>query len=341
MKIYKFIALVLLVACSNSPVSKDPSEITAPFNGKTFQNIEPTPGKSFWDIWKWRLGRWIGDVADWPEKIDNPQFKVRSIRVNEGVNIVVINHATILIQMNGLNILTDPIYSERCSPVSFAGPKRVVNPGIKWEDLPKIDYVLISHDHYDHLDLQTLKKLWERDKPTTLVGLGLSQLLNGEGISKVIEMDWWQSAQLAGVNITFVPAQHWSRRSLFDTNQTLWGGYVLEGDKRIYFAGDTGHGKFFKMIKNKLGAPDVTLIPIGAYEPRWFMKSHHINPEDAVKAFLDLETTSAIGIHFGTFDGLTDEAIDQPAKDLKKALDSHAVNQERFIVPIFGKSYRY
>lgn len=289
---------------------------------------------------KWRWAR-IWSASSWPEQVDNPQLKPSQQRVATGLKISIINHATALIQMNGMNILADPIYADRTSPISFMGPKRVVKPGIKFEDLPPIDLVMISHNHYDHLDIPTLKNLESRDNPKFLVGLGNGRLLAGEGIHNFQEMDWWEELQFKSLKITFVPAQHWSARGLFDRNETLWGGYFVKGDKSVYFAGDTGYGKFFKLIRGKLGAPQVALLPIGAYEPRWFMRAQHLNPEDAVIAYRDLEAENAIGIHFGTFANLTDEPIDQPAKDLAKALEKLKISNGYFIVPEFGKEYSY
>lgn len=328
--------LFFLSACSNSLVTKDPAKIKAPFDGKQFSNLEPVEEKGFLEVLKWRITR---DAKDWPDQIQNAQFELQNSRVSKGANIVIINHATALIQINGLNILTDPIYSDRCSPVSFLGPKRVIRPGIAIEDLPKIDLILISHNHYDHLDLPTIKALANRDKLKVLVGLGNGPLLEEAGVSNVVEVDWWDQVKYQQVGVHFVPAQHWSARRLFDRKKTLWGGYVVEGDKRIYFAGDTGYGKFFGLIRDKIGIPDVALLPIGAYEPRWFMRDHHLNPMDAVKAYKDLQAKMGIGIHFGTFEGLTDEGITEPATDLQEARRELGVGEDQFIVPVFGKSY--
>lgn len=326
---------LLLVACSTSHVHKTPEEIVAPYEDGKFQNLEPFEDKNFWSLLKWRFA---SSRAEWPKWVESVLYKPEHKRSDELV-FTVINHASVLIQMDGLNILTDPHYSERTSPVSFAGPKRVRKPGILFEDLPPIDLVLISHNHYDHLDLPTLKKLNDKHSPKFFVGLGNKALMKEAKIENIEEMDWWQSFSLKTLKITFVPAQHWSARSLFDKRETLWGGFYIDGSKKVYFAGDTGYGKFFKLIKSKLGAPELSLMPIGAYEPRWFMKNAHMNPEEAVRASIDLESKKSVGIHFATFQ-LTDEAYGQPIEDLNSALKASPLSQEDFIIPEFGRAYR-
>lgn len=328
-----------LVACGGHKIKKDPSKIVAPFDGVRFDNLEPFPDKSIFDVLKWRFSA-INNVQAWPKELALEQVKPEKNR-SEELNITIIGHSSVLVQINGLNILTDPHFSERASPVSFAGPKRVVKPAIKLNDLPPIDLVLISHNHYDHLDLPSLKKLRDHSNPKIIVPLGDMALLEGEGISNVEEMDWWDAKKLNNVNIHFVPVQHWSARGIFDKRKSLWGGFVIEASKKIFFAGDTGYGTVFKKIKERLGPMDISLIPIGAYEPRFFMKNAHINPEEAVKIFLDTESKHALGIHFKTFADLTDEYIDQPEKDLKEALDKYQISRDRFIAPDFGKSYSY
>lgn len=330
--------VLLFACCSKSPVQKERSKITAPFDGKKFDNLEPFKDKNFWTLMKWRLGS--DDDVKWPEEIETKLYKPKLKRTDESTHVYVINHATVLIQMRGINILTDPIYSERSSPVSFMGPKRVRKPGILFKDLPKIDYVLISHNHYDHLDIETLKELQKRDDPLIIAGLGNQALLKSENITNVKVMDWWEDYKIQDITLHFVPSQHWSARTIWDKRETLWGGYYLTGPKyKIYFAGDTGYGKFFKTIKEKLGAPDLALLPIGAYEPRWFMKPAHMNPAESVMAFQDLAAKKAIGIHFGTFK-LTNEGIDQPMIDLTKAIKKNKIPPGKFITPEFGQQYQ-
>jgi len=332
-----FIALIICQACSGAHIMKDRSEIKAPFDGERFNNIEPFSDESFWTVLKWRLTR---DSSNWEEVSNQKLYKPAVQRSNE-LRLTMIGHSTVLIQVDNINILTDPHYSQRSSPFSWAGPKRVIAPSIKFEDLPPIDLVLISHNHYDHLDLPTLKKLNDTFSPLFLVGLGNSGLLKQEGIKNTREMDWWDKLIFKNISIHFTPVQHWSARSLFDKRKTLWGGFYVEASKKVFFAGDTGYGKVFKQIYDKYGAMDVGLIPIGAYEPRSFMKNAHINPKEAVKIFQDLKLKKGFGIHFATFNGLTDEAKLKPVTDLKNELEASKVSLEDFIAPRFGPCYVY
>jgi L-ascorbate metabolism protein UlaG (beta-lactamase superfamily) len=330
------ITVVLLSSTILSCTSQPYAETNAPFDGVKFNNIEPFDDKSIFDLLSWRIGA-MSDSIPWPEQIDSEQFKPSSPRSIKPI-ITVINHATVLIQVDNLNILTDPHYSLRASPVQFAGPKRVVQPGIAFDDLPVIDIVLISHNHYDHLDLDTLKRLKDRDDPKVVAGLKTKSFLAENGITNGIDLDWWQSITANKTKITFVPSQHWSARGIFDKREMLWGGFYIENSHKIYFAGDTGYGKFFKTIKEKLGAPDLSLIPIGAYEPRWFMKNAHLNPNDSLKAFKDLESKKMMGIHFGTFK-LTDEGYNDPIDTLHKEIKALKVDPKSVIIPTFGKAY--
>lgn len=280
--------------------------------------------KSLTKVIKWL---WTRDKKEWPE--DNKNKKEDSVNVEIGENefaLSFINHSTFLIQFNGLNILTDPVYSLRTSPVQWIGPKRVRKPGVKFKDLPKIDVVIISHNHYDHMDVDTLQRLEKKFSPLILAPLGDKPFLDGLGLKNVKELDWWQEVKLNNHKLIYVPAQHFSGRGLFDRMRSLWGGYVIQSkNKQIYFAGDTGYSKHFSEISEKLGAIDFSLIPIGAYEPRWFMKDMHVNPDDAVKAHIDLQSKQSIGMHYGTWQ-LTDEKIDQPIIDLEIAKKKYQVN---------------
>ena len=290
---------------------------------------------------KWQLG---SDKKKWPSWVDDnevPQIQAK-VLPNESW-ITYVNHATHLIQLTNLNILTDPIFSERASPVSWAGPKRVRAVGVKVKNLPKIDVVLISHNHYDHLDLPSIKKLNERDQPLFLVGLGQAKLLNDSGIKNVEELDWWQTKELDNSRgkIIFTPVHHWCARGVFDRNEALWGGFaIFTSQLKVYFAGDTGCGHFFKDTQKKLGAMDISILPIGAYEPRWFMKDQHMNPEDAIKAHQDLNSTWSVGTHFGTFQ-LTDEGIDEPLSDLQKEKLKFKIKDESFIATKNGKTLHF
>jgi N-acyl-phosphatidylethanolamine-hydrolysing phospholipase D len=226
-----------------------------------------------------------------------------------------IGHATVLVQMDHVTFLTDPIWSDTASPVSFAGPRRFVAPGLALADLPPIDFVLISHDHYDHLDLATLTALAARDRGTRFfVPLGNGALLRESRIENVRELDWGGSVEHEGVRVYCVPSQHWSRRGLLDERSTLWSSWaVIGGERRFYFAGDTGYFAGFAAIARALGPFDLAALPIGAYEPAAMMRASHLDPEEAVRAAVDLEARAALAIHYGTFD-LSDEPLDEPPR---------------------------
>jgi N-acyl-phosphatidylethanolamine-hydrolysing phospholipase D len=257
-----------------------------------------------------------------------------------------IGHATTLVQAGGLNVLTDPIFSERASPLPFAGPKRAQPPGIALGDLPAIDVVVISHSHYDHLDRISVIDLDARSGGRTLflVPLGLKAWMEHAGIRRVVELDWWQSHRVGRVEFTLTPVQHWSARTPFDRNETLWGGWaVLAPDLHWYFAGDTGYSADFADTRARF-APrqgtqgfDLALIPVGAYEPRWFMKEQHVDPEEAVRIHQDLGARRSLGIHWGTF-SLTDEALDQPPRDLARAREAHGVPEDDFFLLRIGET---
>lgn len=235
-------------------------------------------------------------------------------------------HASLLIQLNGLNILTDPVWSARASPVQFAGPRRWVPPGIAFEDLPPLDIVLESHNHYDHLDSRTVQRLTRtHPQATWIVPLGLASfvLKRGARAGAVVELDWWRESSVGPVRITATPAQHFSSRGIGDRGDTLWCGFALAGTngQRVYFAGDTGYHPEFGAIGERCGPFDVALMPIGAYEPRWFMRYLHMNPEEAVAAFRALNARVMVPIHWGTFK-LTDEAMDEPPVRARAAWDA-------------------
>lgn len=310
------------------------------FNGEIFSNTNPaaTAGKNFGDFLRWQRER---NTAQWPQWVENTAKPAPPPALKEGeAAFTFINHITFLLQYHGLNVLTDPVYSERVSPVQWAGPRRVRAPGLAFDRLPPIDLVLLSHNHYDHLDLPTLQRLHETHKPLVVTGLGNAAFLREHGVPGAVELDWWQSVAPLGVHITFTPAQHWSGRGLRGRNRTLWGGFVLRaGERSLFFAGDTGYYNHFTEIRERCGAPDVALLPIGAYEPRWFMRDSHMNPDDAVRAHRDLQARLSIATHFGCFQ-LTDEAIDAPVRDLSIALGEHGVAPEAFRVLEVGETLR-
>jgi N-acyl-phosphatidylethanolamine-hydrolysing phospholipase D len=266
-----------------------------------------------------------------------------------------IGHSTMLVQMGGLHILTDPQFSERASPVQFAGPKRYQPPGIALKDLPRIDVVLLSHNHYDHLDSSSVKGLNDQPggAPLFIVPLGVKKWFTAQGIANVQQLDWWDKTTVktpAGqVEVHFTPVQHWSARGPGDRHATLWGGYaVFASDFHMYFSGDTGYSqdfvdtqKYFAAQQTEAlgGSFDIALIAVGAYAPRWFMKDQHIDPTEAVQIHLDLKAKRSIGVHWGTFE-LTDESLDQPPKDLAIARSAKNLSREIFDVMAIGQTLK-
>lgn len=337
-KEFWYLGLFFLL-CIGGGCSKYSGEKSDHFDGQNFFNPSGVNKKRpLFGFFRWLFIR-RATRAKWPDWVPTQTKRTLPDMTDEQVCVTFINHATVLIRSQGLNILTDPQYSDQASPVTWAGPKRVRAPGIPFEDLPKIHVVLISHDHYDHLDSPTLEKLQQTHDPLFIAGLGNAPLLKSIGLKKVIILDWDQTHELLDGRFTFVKAQHFSGRSLFDRNTTLWGGFVIEIlGKKIYFAGDTGYGEHFKETYHKFGKFDFALIPIGSYQPRWFMKTMHVNPEEAVQAHLDLKAEKSMGIHFQTFQ-MSDEPYDQPIIDLEKARKKHALAPDAFVAPKFGESF--
>ncbi len=332
--IFALIILITLIvflpsACTSFPKSDH-------CDGSKFYN--DVPGHTFSDEIKWL---WEIDTVEWPENIiDEPQPKPPSSVAYGILRVTHINHATILIQMDGENILTDPIFSDYAGPFSFIGSKRIRKPGVALSDLPKIDIILLSHNHYDHLDLPTLKLLGERDKPFVLTGLGNKELLNDTGFSCVTELDWWQDYYLSpgGMRFIFVPSFHNSGRGLFDGDKSLWGGFVIEGaNGRVYFAGDTAYGNFLENIHEHFPDFRLAIFPVGSYEKRWIMKTQHMNPEDAVKAHILLNSKQSIGMHYATFLEHPEQTIDQHEIDLDKALRENMLKKSKFLLLKFGE----
>jgi L-ascorbate metabolism protein UlaG (beta-lactamase superfamily) len=287
------------------------------FDGRRFYNPNARQALSFGAVFKWKTRtrpekspRFVNDVTQTapPQEVEGDELRV-----------TLVNHSTVLLQARGVNILTDPVWSERISPVSWIGPRRHRAPGVRIEDLPRIDAVLISHNHYDHLDLPTLRRLAARGPAPYVVPLGVAELVRSQKIATVHELDWGQSVPFENFIVRCVPAQHFSARGIRDRNQSLWCGYVIETRaRRVYFAGDTGFGPHFAQIREVFGPPDVALLPIGAYEPRWFMGPIHMAPDEAVEAHKILGARTSIAIHHGTFQ-LADDAIDTPPKQLAAA----------------------
>ena len=286
--------------------------------------------KPFSDLLKWQRNKddpvtTSIEVSDAWKKIDLD---------NDNNYSIWIGHSTFLIKKDDLTILTDPIFSERASPFKRFGPKRLIPPALNINELPKIDVVTVSHNHYDHLDIRSLKILHELNPDIIfLIPKGDKNIFDKRNIKNVFEFEWWQNFMIQNVEFTFTPVQHWSARGLFDKNDSLWGGwYIKNKDYSIYHAGDTGYSNDFITTKEKLGSPKYSFIPIGAYEPEWFMAASHVNPEDAIKIMLDLESEYSFGMHWGTFT-LTDEDTIEPKIRLNEALKKANLNNFKTIVP--------
>jgi L-ascorbate metabolism protein UlaG (beta-lactamase superfamily) len=301
------------------------------FDGKRFFNPDAPQARGFLDALRWKLTsrperstRFTSDVV---------QSKPPSSVEGNGLHVTLINHSTLLLQTSGAHILTDPVWSERASPFTWMGPRRRREPGVRPADLPRIDIVILSHNHYDHLDLATLRQLADRRESQFIVPSGVAVLLRSENIGPVHELDWGNSVRIAGTTLHGVPALHFSARGFLDRNRTLWCGYVIETAGHIvYFAGDTGFGTHFSVIREQFGAPHLALLPIGAYEPRWFMSPVHMAPDEAVRAHGILGAKTSIAIHHGTFQ-LGDESIDTPKRQLRAC-----TSDESFLVLDNGQS---
>ena len=273
----------------------------------------------------------------WPETVPVP-LQRPAPRGSAAAVVTFIGHATFLVQTPHGNLLTDPVYSERASPVQFVGPRRVRRPAVAFDDLPPIHVVLLSHNHYDHCDASTLRAIEKRWRPLVVTPLNNRRLLQSFGMRRIEELDWWQRSRHTPLPVTLTPAQHFSARTPFDRNRALWGGFALHvGERRLFFAGDTGYGPHFVQIRERIGPTDLALLPIGAYEPRWFMKDIHMNPEEAVQAHADLEASQSLGMHFGTFQ-LTLEGISEPIAALEEALRQRNRTSAPFRAPAFGES---
>jgi L-ascorbate metabolism protein UlaG (beta-lactamase superfamily) len=307
--------------------------VTDHFDGLTFYNPGGPGAKSLRQLARWQFGT---RAEAWPSAFPSPFNDVRpdsAVPASQS-RVTLIGHASFLIQTGGQNILVDPVYVERASPVQFAGPKRANAPGIAFDNLPKIDAVLVTHNHYDHLDLATLGRLWQRFRPRIITPLGNDTIMKAE-IPELVAttLDWWQSTELGGnLKIDAVPTQHWSARGTRDRMHALWASFILTGPAHvIYHVGDSGFGEgmYFREIGKRYPRIDFANLPIGAYEPRWFMRDQHMNPEDAVAALELCGAKRAVGHHWGTFK-LTNEAIEAPRDALAAALAAKSIEAARF-----------
>lgn len=324
-----------------------------------FQNnyVEFT-GKSLAEVLRWR---WQATRAHLPPRPQAPipqvppelDFLHANARAGAAMQPAVtwIGHATVLAQLGGITLLTDPMFSERASPLSFAGPARAQPPGVPLPALPRVDLVLASHNHYDHLDDPTIRALNAQagGPPLFVVPLGLKRWLAGRGVQHAVELDWWEHHRLGDVEVALVPAQHWSGRGLHDRMKTLWGGFaVFAPDCHLFFAGDTGYSRDFADIRSRYaerhaaaagGGFDIALLPIGAYEPRWFMAEQHVNVHEAIKIHRDLNAKRSLGVHWGTFE-LTDEPLDEPPQVLAAQRTAQGLADDEFFVLAIGQTHR-
>lgn len=306
------------------------------FDGRRFFNPNGARGQPFWRVPQLLMAR----HTPWPTRVAVTSRRPPALQEGDAAVVTFVGHATFLIQTRAANVLTDPVYSDRASPVAFAGPRRVRRPGVAFDDLPEIAVVLVSHNHYDHCDLRTLRALDRRFHPLVVTPLNNGRLLKSAGIRRVEELDWWQEPAAAPLPIVLTPAQHFSARHPFDRNRALWGGFLVSAaGRRIFFAGDSGYAPHFREVRERSSGVDLALLPIGAYEPRWFMKDVHMNPAEAVQAHLDLGARESIGMHFGTFQ-LTPEGILDPLAALDEALHARNVPATEFRTLEFGESLR-
>lgn len=309
-------------------------------DGERFFNPGGVKLRSFGDLPRWWLQRLFSRTRYWPRSLPAvPTPGLPELAGESHIAATFIGHATYLVQLPGFTVLTDPVFGERAGPFGVLGPKRVRPPAFRLERLPPIDAVLLSHNHYDHLDLASLRWLARHRRPRIFAPLGLQTWLAEKKISNVVELDWWQQFRTEkNVEVICTPAQHWSSRWPWDRCETLWGGWsVKAGGRSVWYAGDTGWGPHFAEIRQRIGAPELALLPIGAYEPRWFMENVHMNPDEAVRAHLTVGAKRSLGMHHSTF-RLTDEGIDDPARDLAAARLRHGVAPADFPASAIGET---
>lgn len=327
--------MLFIGADAASPAMRFP--LSDHFNGKTFFNPGGQSSKGLLDVVKWRR---TSKPTPWPEHVEVAPQVLPQVPAGEGIIATWVGQATFLIRGNSATVLTDPVWSQTAGPTSWLGPRRVAKPGIDFDEVPRVDAILLSHDHYDHCDIPSLRRFARRDDPLIVSPLGYRSLLSGAGFSRIVELDWWQeNASQPGLGVTLVPARHWTRRTPFGTNRRLWGGYMLKiGGRSVYFVGDSGYQEgLFSEIGRRCGPPDLALIPIGAYEPRWFMAPAHMNPAEAVRVHVDVGARKSIAMHWGTFQ-LTDEGLEEPVRALNQAVAGVGLGAASFSAPAIGSS---
>lgn len=311
------------------------------FDGTHFFNPCNPQVSSFFQVLLWKIA---AKKKEWPKKTAQSLIDIPPSRVDGNqLRISFVGHSTILIQTQGLNFLTDPVWSNRIGPLKNFGPERYTYPGISLEELPPIDFILLSHNHYDHLDVNTLKQIWDQHRPRILAPLGNDLVIQSEAPSiKVETLDWQESVAISNtITVHLTPAQHWSARGFFDKNKALWGSFVISTPSgNIYFCGDSGYGsgQIFRQAREQFGAFRFAMLPIGAYEPRRFMKYSHMNPEDAVLAHKDLGEPYTMAMHYETF-RLTDEGFGDPVKHLNEACIEHDVSSQKFRALKIGQAW--
>ena len=348
--ILSVVVLIALVIGYTMSAPRYTGPVSDHFNGRQFYNLDGVKPKGFAELIGWILQR-NKNRQPWGPFQTNDRFHSppASVRGNNRpgnhspVRVTFINHSTVLLQFDGLNVLTDPVYYERASPFQFVGPKRNRPPGVSLTDLPKIDILLLSHNHWDHLDIGTFKQLCDRDQPRVYCTLGVKAFLEKEGCLHVTEMDWRQSELYdQRTTIHCVPAQHFSGRGTFDRNATLWAGFIIDSQPvgKLYFVGDTGYGPFLKAIGDEFGPMRLALIPIGAYKPPSFMGPIHCSPAQAVQIHRDIRSEQSVAIHFGTFP-LADDGEREPIDDLNKALTEAKIPAEQFSVLKAGEGVTF
>ena len=338
MKIFlKILIPLMLISCTSKSIRI--SEFAKINQQNEYMNNYITYSEKSRDKKKF-LNFFFNSIFNPPKKLKFPLEKInKNIYKNDVSLLTWGGHSTFLIQKNNINILIDPHFSLRASPFSFIGPKRYMPSVFKRDNLPRIDVVAISHNHYDHLDIKSLKTIYEKFPETIfLVPLGDKELLINNGITKVKEFDWWEDYKINNLKFIFTPVKHWSKRTLFDKNKSLWGGWWIENDNfKFLHLGDTGYSKDFIDIKNKLGKPDLAAIPIGAYRPQNIMKSNHLNPEEAIKTFIDLEAKLAVAMHWGTF-VLSQEPVNEPKETIISKLRDFGISKDKFIILKHGET---